>query len=135
MLMLFDFTKTDSVNNWIESSDTVRREGKSKATLVLQKTQLVQYAILFTQLNPIQPINAGFAGVKTALEANLSEYENITIRCKAQGQNEHYKIILNHKGYDQYGINYEQFFRVCFIRIFLLLSLFLIQKLIHIFPN
>lgn len=114
MLMLFDFTKADSVDNWIESSDTVRREGKSKATLVLQKTQLIQNAIFFTLLNPIQPINAGFAGVKTGLEANLSEYKNITIRCKAQGQNEHYKIVLNHKGYDQNGITYEQFFQVCF---------------------
>ncbi|XP_031618504.1 uncharacterized protein LOC116337776 isoform X2 [Contarinia nasturtii] len=112
MLTLFDFTKTESVNNWIEVSDTVRRGGSSKAVLSLQKTQLFQNAIFFTVLNPLQPQHAGFAGVKTVVDLNLTDYKNITIRCKSQGQNEHYKIVLNHKGHGTDTITYEQFFQV-----------------------
>lgn len=117
MLMLFDFTKIESVDNWFEVSDTVRRGGSSKAVLSLQKTQLFQNAIFFTVLNPLQPQHAGFAGVKTVVDLNLTEYKNISIRCKAQGQNEHYKIVLNHKGHDVNAITYEQFFHVRLIQI------------------
>lgn len=112
MLVLFDFTKTESVDNWFEVSDTVRRGGQSKAVLTLQKTQLFQNAIFFTVLNPLQPQHAGFAGIKSVVDLNLTEYKNITIRCKAQGENEHYKIVLNHKGHSPDTITYEQFFQV-----------------------
>ena len=59
---LFDFTTMSDVNDWYEVSDTVREVGKSKATLVLQKTRKFQRAIFFTLLNP-QSNGACFAGV------------------------------------------------------------------------
>ena len=61
-MMLFDFTTTDNVTNWYEVSDTVRNVGKSKATLVLQKTKIFQRAIFFALLNP-QTNGACFAGM------------------------------------------------------------------------
>ncbi|KAF7395107.1 hypothetical protein HZH66_008281 [Vespula vulgaris] len=88
-MTLFDFTRMDNVNDWQEISDTVRTVGKSKATLVLQKTQVFQRAIFFTLLNP-QPNGAGFAG-----------------------KNNHYKAVLRHKGFDSNkDLSYEQFFQV-----------------------
>ena len=38
-LVLFDFTVAQNVSDWYEVSDTVRNVGKSKATIILQKTQ------------------------------------------------------------------------------------------------
>ena len=38
-LILFDFTVSQNVSGWYEVSDTVRNVGKSKATIILQKTQ------------------------------------------------------------------------------------------------
>ena len=61
--MLFDFAKMQELTGWIESSDTVRSQGMSKANLVLQKSPTFQRAIFFTLLNP-QPNGAGFAGMK-----------------------------------------------------------------------
>nr|XP_034190783.1 uncharacterized protein LOC117609052 isoform X2 [Osmia lignaria] len=108
--ILFDFTTADNVDNWTEVSDTVRTVGKSKAVLTLQKTQLFQHAIFFTLLNP-QPNGAGFAGVETVTNLNLSNFENIKISCRGQGANSHYKVVLEHKGLHTNGnITYEQFF-------------------------
>merc|ERR1712071_367946 len=60
---LFDFTTPGAdVGGWIESSDTVRVPGKSKALMVLQKARLFQRAVFFALLNP-QPNGAGFAGI------------------------------------------------------------------------
>lgn len=109
-MTLFDFTKMDNVDDWQEISDTVRTVGKSKATLVLQKTQVFQRAVFFTLLNP-QPNGAGFAGVRTPTNLNLSDYEKIEITCRGQGNNSHYKAVLRHKGRSSNeDISYEQYF-------------------------
>lgn len=108
--MLFDFTTADDVNSWTEISDTVRTVGKSKAILTLQTTQIFQRAVFFTLLNP-QSNGAGFAGVRTITNLNLSNNENIKITCRGQGANRHYKVILRHKGrHSNEDITYEQFF-------------------------
>ncbi|XP_043672444.1 uncharacterized protein LOC122631170 [Vespula pensylvanica] len=111
-MTLFDFTRMDNMNDWQEISDTVRTVGKSKATLVLQKTQVFQRAIFFTLLNP-QPNGAGFAGVRTRVNLNLTDFETIVITCRGQGKNNHYKAVLRHKGLDSNkDLSYEQFFQV-----------------------
>lgn len=111
-MTLFDFTRMDNVNDWQEISDTVRTVGKSKATLVLQKTQVFQRAIFFTLLNP-QPNGAGFAGVRTRVNLNLTDFKTIVINCRGQGKNNHYKAVLRHKGLDSNNdLSYEQFFQV-----------------------
>ncbi|XP_050588453.1 uncharacterized protein LOC126921179 isoform X1 [Bombus affinis] len=108
--ILFDFTTVENVDNWREISDTVRTVGKSKAVLALQTTQVFQRAIFFTLLNP-QPNGAGFAGIRTMTNLNLSNFENIEINCRGQGNNSHYKIVLRHKGlHSNEDITYEQFF-------------------------
>ncbi|XP_043476777.1 uncharacterized protein LOC122507877 isoform X2 [Leptopilina heterotoma] len=107
---LFDFTTESNIDNWMEISDSVRTVGKSKATLVLQRTQVFQRAIFFTLLNP-QPNGAGFAGVRTLTNWNLSSVKNIEITCRGQGNNENYKIVLRHNGHQSNeDISYEQFF-------------------------
>ncbi|XP_051158968.1 uncharacterized protein LOC127280153 isoform X2 [Leptopilina boulardi] len=107
---LFDFTTISNIDNWMEISDTVREVGKSKASLVLQQTQVFQRAIFFTLLNP-QPNGAGFAGVRTRTNWNLSSVKNIKITCRGQGSNENYKIVLRHNGLESNDdISYEQFF-------------------------
>ncbi|KAK2576515.1 hypothetical protein KPH14_005838 [Odynerus spinipes] len=109
-MTLFDFTRMDNVDDWHEISDTVRTVGKSKATLVLQKTQIFQRAVFFTLLNP-QPNGAGFAGVRTPTNLNLTNFENIDITCRGQGKNSHYKAVLRHKGRSSNeDISYEQYF-------------------------
>ncbi|XP_057327723.1 uncharacterized protein LOC130669065 [Microplitis mediator] len=111
-LTLFDFTTASNVNSWTEISDTVRTQGMSKAVLTLQKTQLFQRGIFFTLLNP-QPNGAGFAGVRIPVNWDLTEYNNIEIKCRAQGNNEHYKIVLRHEGLaSNEDISYEQTFDV-----------------------
>ena len=47
---LFDFTTAPDLDGWFESSDTAREVGMSKASLVLQKTQ-VRNPIYFLILN------------------------------------------------------------------------------------
>lgn len=111
-MMLFDFTNAQSVDDWRETSDTVRTVGKSKAALVLQISQLFQRAILFTLLNP-QPNGAGFAGVRKSTNLDLSSFKNIEIACRGQGENSHYKISLRHRGENSdEDLSYEQFFTV-----------------------
>ncbi|XP_076234701.1 uncharacterized protein LOC143179375 isoform X2 [Calliopsis andreniformis] len=108
--ILYDFTTADNVDNWNEISDTVRTVGKSKAVLALQTTQVFQRAIFFTLLNP-QPNGAGFAGVRTMTNLNLSPFNNIEITCRGQGSNSHYKVILRHRGlHSNEDITYEQLF-------------------------
>lgn len=110
-MTLFDFTTMNDVNDWMESSDTVREVGMSKAVLTLQKTQLFQRAVFFTLLNP-QANGAGFAGVRTLTNFNLTGYDTIDITCRAQG-NKHYKVVLRHRGMHRNSdIEYEQFFSV-----------------------
>lgn len=109
---LFDFTKIKSVDNWIEVSDTVREVGKSKATFVLQTTQIFQKAIFFTLLNP-QPNGAGFAGVKVSTNLDLSQNKKLAMKCKAQGQCKHYKMVLEHNGRSSnLDVTYENIFEV-----------------------
>lgn len=113
-MMLFDFMNVRNVDDWREMSDTVRTVGKSKAVLTLQTSQLFQRAVLFTLLNP-QPNGAGFAGVRTPTNLDLSKFENIEITCRGQGQNSNYKISLRHKGQDSnLDLSYEHFFTVKF---------------------
>ncbi|KAJ8667683.1 hypothetical protein QAD02_009346 [Eretmocerus hayati] len=95
--VLFDFTKLDNVDNWIESSDTVRTVGMSKAVLALQKTQVFQRAVFFSLLNP-QPNGAGFAGMRIRTSWDLRNFDEFRIRCRGQGENHHYKVVLRHRG-------------------------------------
>merc|ERR1712223_1348957 len=91
---LFDFTTMSDVNDWYEVSDTVREVGKSKATLVLQKTRKFQRAIFFTLLNP-QPNGACFAGVNYDGNFDLGNYSGLEIRFKAQAADiKSWKIVL-----------------------------------------
>ncbi|XP_012281116.1 uncharacterized protein C9E9.15 [Orussus abietinus] len=107
---LFDFTQTENVKNWMEQSDTVRTVGKSKAVLALQTTQMFRRAIFFTLLNP-QPNGAGFAGMITATSLDLSNYQKFDIRCRGQGSNSHYKVLLRQWGMDPtLDVTYEQLF-------------------------
>lgn len=62
-------------------------------------------------LNP-QPNGAGFAGVKRRVTMNLSDFTKITIRCRGQGENTRYKIVLGHNGQDSGDITYEHIFVV-----------------------
>lgn len=102
------------MDNWREISDTVRTVGKSKAALVLQTTQVFQHAVLFTLLNP-QPNGAGFAGVRTMTNSDLSSFKDIEVTCRGQGSNSHYKVVLRHKGlHSNEDVEYEQFFAVNF---------------------
>ncbi|XP_034934402.1 uncharacterized protein [Chelonus insularis] len=106
---LFDFTRTDQVGNWIECSDTVKTTGMSKAVLVIQKTQLVQRAILFTLFNP-RPNKTGYAAIRCDTNFNLSDYHYITIKCRGQGINFKYKMVLRHKGLDKNAVVFGQVF-------------------------
>ncbi|XP_015595121.1 uncharacterized protein LOC107267658 [Cephus cinctus] len=111
-ITLFDFTTISNLDNWSEQSDTVRTVGKSKATLVLETTQVFQRAILFTLLN-VLPSGAAFAGMRTRVSFDLSPYENITITCRAQGNNSNYKIVLRHENLTSNADpTYEAFFEV-----------------------
>lgn len=109
---LFDFTESDDPMNWIEQSDTVREVGMSKAIFTRQKTQVFQRGIIFFLLNP-QPNGAGFAGVRILRNFNLSEYQNLQMNVRGQGENINYKVILRHKGLDnEPNPTYEQYFTV-----------------------
>merc|ERR1711973_479949 len=120
MKIIFNFSSendfaSEDVDNWWESSDTVREPGKSKAAFVLQKSKLFQRAVFFAMLNP-QPNGAGFAGVKTNISEEfgvLSENsEGFYFICRAQGNLKHWKIVLTNEefstGYPQY--TYEEEF-------------------------
>lgn len=110
--MLFDFTTMSDLDEWTEQSDTVREVGMSKAVIVLQRTQQFQRAVVFTLLNP-QPNGAGFAGVRTNTQFDLSNYSKIQVHLRGQGQNSGYKIVLRHKMQnDEPFPSWEQMFQV-----------------------
>lgn len=108
---LFDFTTINDVDDWVELSDVVRSTGMSKAHLVLQKTGTFQRGILFSLINP-QPNLSGFAGAgKLGFTENFEDYEGLELKCRAQGLNVDYRMILKHKGMnDEPFISYEQTF-------------------------
>lgn len=90
----------------------MRTVGKSKATLVLQTTDLFQNAVFFTLLQP-QPNGAGFAGVRIPVTLDLSDYRKIAIRCRSVGENSRYKIVLRHNGQiSNSDTTYEHIFTV-----------------------
>lgn len=62
-------------------------------------------------LNP-QPNGAGFAGVRIQVQMNLSDFTKITIRCRGQGENTRYKIVLGHNGQTSNEVTYEHVFVV-----------------------
>ena len=106
-----DFTTTTNLN-WIESSDTVRKVGMSKAVLVLQQTQVYQCAIFFTLLIP-QPNGACFAGVYKPVNLDLSDFSRMSIRLRGQGENSRYKLFMDDisTGSKAHS-HYEAFFQV-----------------------
>ncbi|KAK4035563.1 hypothetical protein OUZ56_027651 [Daphnia magna] len=110
-VMLFNFTDPNAnISTWVESSDTVRQPGMSKASIVLQKAQLFQRAIFFALLNP-QPNGAGFAGVRTPVDFDLSSFSTLKMKLRGQGQATNFKIIIKHHGEVGDGSpSYEQFF-------------------------
>ena len=110
-MMLFDFTTIADVDNWRESSDTVRDVGMSKASFVLQKTQQYQRAIFFALLNP-QANGACFAGFRSQCDFASSNYEAIHLRLRgSNGDLWRYKILLTNQK-DTYQRSYEAYFNV-----------------------
>ncbi|XP_046735767.1 uncharacterized protein LOC124405145 [Diprion similis] len=108
--ILFDFTRgSDQAGSWSEHSDTVKPSGMSKAVMVTQKTQQFQRVILFTLFNP-QPNGSGFASVRCDTSFDLSEFNSITVRCRGQGVNTKYKMLLRHKGLGKDSAVYGQIF-------------------------
>merc|ERR1719419_1111760 len=108
---LFDFTTIKNLDSWVESSDTVRDVGMSKASFVLQRTQRYQRSIFFVLLNP-QPDGACFAGYRTPTYFNSSDYAAIQIRLRgARGEIWRYKIVLSNQILS-YQRTYEAYFNV-----------------------
>ncbi|CAG5021611.1 unnamed protein product [Parnassius apollo] len=108
---LFDFTKSDNVENWQEQSDTVRDVGMSKAVFVLHQNTGYRRAIFFALLNP-QLNGAGFAGVRAIKTYNLTGYTKLQIQCRGQGQYNGFKMVLRHKGLnDEPNYSFEQYFQ------------------------
>ncbi|XP_043476785.1 uncharacterized protein LOC122507882 isoform X1 [Leptopilina heterotoma] len=106
---LFDFTRTDQLDSWTEYSDTIKPSGMSKAILVIQKTQLLQRAVLFTLFNP-KPNGTGFAAIRCDTNFDLKQFQNIMIKCRGQGINQKYKMLLRHKGMGKDAVIYGQVF-------------------------
>jgi hypothetical protein len=91
---LFNFTTIGSLDTWVESSDTVREVGMSKASFVLQKTQIYQNAIFFALLNP-QPSGACFAGYRSPTNFDSSNYKAVQLLLRGvHGDLFRYKIVL-----------------------------------------
>jgi hypothetical protein len=111
-VLLFDFTAPDAdVSGWVESSDTVRQPGMSKAAIVLQKSQLFQRAVFFGLLNP-QPNGAGFAGVRHSTDFDLSKFSSVEVKLRGQGNNKNFKLYLKHHGeVGDASPSYENFFQ------------------------
>ena len=110
-MMLFDFRTIPDLDDWKESSDTVRDVGMSKASFVLQKTQQYQRAIFFALLNP-QANGACFAGFRSQCDFASSNYEAIHLRLQgSNGDLWRYKILLTNQK-DTYQRSYEAYFNV-----------------------
>lgn len=113
--MLFNFQHLHHLQDWSEVSDTVRQEGKSKATFDLYKTHRKQSAILFSLLNPL-PNGACFSGIRTITnDLNLEQFKYISFECTTQGQASIYKIILRNNDLNEKNPTYEQKFKVLII--------------------
>lgn len=96
--MLFDFRNMSTLDGWVESSDTARTVGKSKASFVLQTTQVFQKGVLFAMLNP-QPNGACFAGfVNDQHTFALSGYDGLELEVRQQGEAKVQKVVLYHHG-------------------------------------
>merc|ERR1712212_58515 len=109
--MMYDFRTMESVDNWKESSDTVRGPGMSKGAFVLQKSQVFQRAVFFSMLNP-QPNGAGFVGAAINDGWDLSHYTVLEMRVRGQGDNYIYKVNFSHKGQGVGDPSYQIFFEV-----------------------
>lgn len=98
----------------MENSDTKKSAGSSKAAFVIQKSKLRQRAILFTVLNPNSDGKNGtcFAGFSCNLNSDLSSFTHIAIKCRGQGVNAKYKMLLNHDNIGKDAIVYGQIFSV-----------------------
>ena len=106
---LFDF-RTQDISDWYEVSDTVRNVGKSKATIVTQKTKQFQRAVFFALLNP-QPNGACFAGMYHDLaNPDLSPFSAMKIHHRSQSQWTYWKIILKTDASIDRFTTYEQKF-------------------------
>lgn len=118
--ILFDFTRLgldNALTTWTENSDTAKSTGTSKAALVVQKSQVFQRAVLFTLLNP-KKNGAEYAAVQCDTSFNIGDYNNICLRCRAQGANVNYKMLLRHKNLDKNSLIYGQVFTVNILSIY-----------------
>ncbi|XP_044267921.1 uncharacterized protein LOC123013467 [Tribolium madens] len=100
-----NFNDVTEISHWSEQSDTVQDVGKSKGSLVLQKTVNFQRAILFTLLNP-QPCGAAFAGVQKQIPLDLSGFRSISLKVRGQGSFKGYKFILKEARYNYSFCNF-----------------------------
>ncbi|KAJ8983792.1 hypothetical protein NQ317_000353 [Molorchus minor] len=73
--------------------------GKSKSSFVMIKTDLFKRAVLFTLLNP-QSCGAALAGIRKAVSMDISNYQNISMKIRGQGQYKGYKFFMWHKGHN-----------------------------------
>lgn len=86
-----------NISHWLEHSDTIMKEGKSKSSIVLFKNSEFQRAILFTLLNP-QSCGAALAGIKKHVRKDYSPYTTIYLSIRGQGQYKGYEFIIRHNG-------------------------------------
>ena len=109
---LFNFTTLSSLAGWTESSDgTAREAGMSTGAFKLQRTALFQRAVLFSLLNP-QPSGAGFVGYYQDGHWDLSAFQRLRLRARAQGQAFNYKVFLGHHGQSIQEGSYESYFEM-----------------------
>ena len=110
--IFLDFTTMENVDSWYEQSDTVRVPGKSKASLVLQKTQIFQRGIFFVLLNP-QLDGSCFAMMKIDGNFDLSGYKGFQLLFKSQSASlQKWKISMETNASKDRFSNYEQQFEV-----------------------
>lgn len=99
---IFDFTTLDNVDDWTEQSDTMKIVGLSKGLMIMQKTNLFQYAIFFALINP-QSNGVGFAGVtNVGFSKNFTQYTGLKLMCRAQGEYSKFKVLLRHRDENLY---------------------------------
>lgn len=109
---LWNFTTVSSLDGWTESSDgTERMAGMSTGAFKLQRTAQFQRAVLFSLINP-QPSGAGFVGYSQDGRWDLSEFQRLNLRARAQGQAFHYKVFLGHHDQSIHEGSYESYFQM-----------------------
>jgi hypothetical protein len=102
----------DDVAGWVESSDTVRRPGKSKAVMTTVQLSTSAHLGLFVSLVP-QPNGACFAGVKHDLPpSTLSTAKGLTVAVKARGGISNWKVVLTLAGVPTSTCSYQALFKV-----------------------